>query len=65
MQNDDYEDQMTLFEEARTIDALSAAGVPLSVDPDVADEMGAFEEDALAFEDAQDSLFDELEASNG
>lgn len=35
----------------------AAETAPVSVDPDVADAMGAFVEDALSEEDALDSLF--------
>ena len=42
-----------------TIPALAAQG-PVAVDPDLADEMGAFEETALSEEDALDSLMDDL-----
>ena len=34
-------------------------GKPQSVDPDIADYMGAFEETALSPEDAKASIFDE------
>jgi hypothetical protein len=45
-----------------TIPALAAQG-PVAVDPDLADEMGAFEETALSEEDALDSLMDEIALS--
>ncbi|GAK43520.1 conjugal transfer protein, TraD [Tepidicaulis marinus] len=45
-----------------TIPALAAQG-PVAVDPDLADEMGAFEETALSEEDALDSLVDEIALS--
>lgn len=43
-------------------DAASRASEhgPVSVDPDVADFMGAFEEDALTAEEALDSLVDAM-----
>lgn len=37
---------------------LVSAGMIVSVDPDVAEFMGAFEEDALSPEDAPDTQFD-------
>lgn len=40
------------------VDRLASAGMIVSVDPDVAEFMGAFEEDALSPEDARDSRFD-------
>jgi hypothetical protein len=40
------------------ITAQQAMTGPVAVDPDVAEHMGAFEEDALSFEDALDSFFD-------
>ena len=41
-----------------TVERLAGLGLPVSVDPDIAEEMGAFAEDALSAEDAVDSLFD-------
>ncbi len=38
--------------------AIDDEPVITSVDPELADEMGAFNEDALSDEDAIDSLFD-------
>jgi hypothetical protein len=46
-----------------TIPGLAAQG-PIAVDPDLADEMGAFEETALSEEDALDSLMDEIALSS-
>ncbi|KJS34945.1 MAG: hypothetical protein VR70_16730 [Rhodospirillaceae bacterium BRH_c57] len=43
---------------AATATARAAETGPVSVDPDVADFMGAFEEDALSPQDALDSLID-------
>ena len=40
------------------VERLSALGLPVSVDPDIAEEMGAFAEDALSADDAIESLFD-------
>jgi hypothetical protein len=45
-----------------TIPALAAQG-PVAVDPDLADEMGAFEETALSEAEALDSLMDEIALS--
>lgn len=42
---------------ADEVSRLAAKG-PVAVDPDVAEYMGAFEEDALSYEDALDSFFD-------
>lgn len=39
------------------VDAASVQG-PVAVDPDVAEAMGAFDENALSLEDAIDSFFD-------
>ncbi len=39
---------------------MAAAGMVVPVDPDDADTMGAFVEDALSAEDAQESRFDEI-----
>ncbi|MCW9033512.1 MAG: hypothetical protein OQK35_08040 [Alphaproteobacteria bacterium] len=41
--------------------AEAAINGPVPVDPDLADYMGAFEEDALSEEDAIDSFFDGVE----
>ena len=40
------------------VERLSTLGLPVSVDPDVAEKMGAFAEDALSADDAIESLFD-------
>ncbi|MCF8482175.1 MAG: hypothetical protein K9H25_17260 [Rhodospirillum sp.] len=48
----------------RTIDRLAEDG-PVAVDPDIADAMGAFREEALTPEDALDSLFDGEDPANG
>lgn len=40
--------------------ADAAATGPVTVDPDIADHMGAFEEDALSETDALDSMTDGL-----
>jgi hypothetical protein len=49
---------------SRAIDRLAEDG-PVSVDPDLADAMGAFADDALTPEDALDSLFDGQDPTNG
>lgn len=41
-----------------SVERLAGLGLPVSVDPDIAEEMGAFAEDALSAEDAVESLFD-------
>ena len=41
--------------------STDAAAGPVPVDPDVADHMGAFDEEALTEEEALDSLFDGLD----
>lgn len=56
-------DEMKRFAEdvkllAEQLRKLAAAGLPVAVDPDEADEMGAFVEDALSLEDALESRFD-------
>lgn len=43
-------------QEAEHIDALASTGQTVAVDPDIADQMGAFEENALSDEDVQMSL---------
>lgn len=50
-----------------SFERLAALGLPVSVDPDIAEEMGAFAEDALSTEDAVESLFDpeEIEPEPG
>ncbi|WP_413208292.1 hypothetical protein [Rhodospirillum sp. A1_3_36] len=48
----------------RTIDRLAEDG-PVAVDPDIADAMGAFADNALSPEDALDSLFDGEDPANG
>lgn len=44
--------------ETETIERSTKSGEPADVDPDTADRMGAFEEDALDETDADDSRFD-------
>ncbi|MBN2752338.1 MAG: conjugal transfer protein TraD [Rhodospirillaceae bacterium] len=44
----------------RQISEVASAGVVVSVDPDDADMMAAFEDDALSPEDALESRFDDV-----
>ncbi len=55
------EDYLRLAAEAA---ASASEKGPVPVDPDVADWMGAFEEDAMTEEDALDSLFDGLDPTD-
>lgn len=48
-----------LDQTARQIDEAARQGAVVDVDPDDADAMGAFEDDALDEADALDSRFDE------
>ncbi len=52
---------------ALAADAAARAAMqgPVPVDPDVAEHMGAFEEDALSADDALDSLVDGLDPTAG
>jgi hypothetical protein len=43
---------------ATQIGAMASAGLVVAIDPDDADSMGAFVEDALSAEDARESRFD-------
>lgn len=69
--SDDTKDQISSEHEylkasADEIDRLADRGLPVSVDPDVAEFMGAFEEDALSAEDALDSIvIDAEDADHG
>lgn len=54
---DDYLKQL-----GAEIDRLAASGEPVNVDPDVADYMGAIEDDALDLQDALESMELEKEA---
>jgi len=47
-----------LFAETEMIARAAAQGLPVSVDPDVADYMGAFDETAIGDIEADDSRFD-------
>ncbi|WP_142850702.1 hypothetical protein [Telmatospirillum sp. J64-1] len=64
--SDDPKDKAAVSEESYlklAAEAASEAAVkgPVPVDPDVAELMGAFQEDALSEEDALDSFFDGLD----
>ncbi len=48
-------------QEAEQVSKLMTIGVVVDVDPDTADEMGAFEETALSAEDAEEARFDNKE----
>lgn len=39
---------------------IASAGAPVAVDPDDAEAMGAFADDALALDDALESRFDDV-----
>lgn len=60
---------MTRKEEAAVIAGrigeLVSAGMIVSVDPEIADLMGAFEETALSPEDARDAQFDGILVEEG
>lgn len=57
MTYDDY-----LKDLAEETDRLASKGEPVAVDPEAADFMGAFEEDALSPGEALDSIEDDGEA---
>ena len=61
----DPKEQSYLRDAANEIDRLGSKGLPVEVDPDLADYMGAFTDEALTPEDAIDSLFDEEGDDNG
>lgn len=59
----DIEEERRSLSEAEELDLLqrafeetAALGIKATVDPDVADHMAAFEEDAISLEDAEDSM---------
>lgn len=59
--SDDTKNQITTEAEylkasADEIDRLASLGLPVSVDPDITEFMGAMFEDALSVEDALDSI---------
>lgn len=45
---------------SQQISEVASAGLPVAVDPDDADMMGAFEDDALDVADALESRFDDV-----
>jgi len=47
-----------MFAVTEMIAQLALLGLPVDVDPDVADHMGAFEEGALDVDEAEESRFD-------
>ena len=47
-----------LFAEIDQVARAALMGLPVDVDPDVADFMGAFEEDAIDADEAEGSSFD-------
>ena len=47
-----------MFAETEMIARAALLGFPITVDPDVAEYMGAFEETALDLDDALDTRFD-------
>lgn len=64
--NDDTDDKAVVTDVqylALAAEAVAAAASkgPIPVDPDVAEAMGAFREDALSADDALDSHFDGLD----
>ena len=62
MNNNDYPTaKQVIDEDINAILEAADAGEILPVDPDIADYMGAIEEDALDSDSAQESRFDHLE----
>ena len=55
----DPKEQTYLRDAADEIGRLGTRDLPVHVDPDLADYMGAFADEALTPEDAIDSLFDD------
>jgi len=51
------EERLRLSVEAKWKD-MDTPGYEATLDPDEADEMGAFREDALSYEDAREAAFD-------
>lgn len=49
-----------IFVVADRVSEVASAGVPVAVDPDEADAMGAFADDALDLDEALDSRFDDV-----
>ncbi len=46
-----------LEQASKQIDQLASQGLVMDVDPDVADFMASFDEDALSSEDAEESIY--------
>ncbi|MCA1908970.1 MAG: hypothetical protein LDL39_11475 [Magnetospirillum sp.] len=57
---DDFNDKEKNLVAAKQIADMASAGKPVAVDPDTADRMGAFEEDAISPDDALESRFDDV-----
>ena len=49
-----------IFVVADRVSEVASAGVPVAVDPDEADAMGAFGDDALDLDEALNSRFDDV-----
>lgn len=58
MRDEDFELDTGYLHHAAATVARKLAATPIAVDPDIADEMGAFAEDALDIEAALDSTLD-------
>ena len=58
MNDREKNEKADLHQTARQVDEAAREGAVVEVDPDDADDMGAFEEDALDPDDADDSRFD-------
>lgn len=58
MNDREKNEKADLDQTARQIDEAAREGAVVEVDPDDADDMGAFKEDALDPDDADDSRFD-------
>jgi hypothetical protein len=54
------DDTETIRTVADQVGRMAAEGMVVPVDPDDAEDMAAFEEDALSAEDALDSRFDDV-----
>lgn len=50
-------EQAKLEQASKQIDDLASQGLVMDVDPDVADFMASFDEDALSSEDAEESIY--------
>lgn len=61
--SDNDEVKKRLNEQAHQIDKdlTENPGAAIEVDPELAEHMGAFEEDALSFEEAEDASFNPFE----